>query len=60
MAKYNPCSKCGAINEGASKHRPFFADGREWCGHCGTRLTLYKQPPSHKPIICEIRVVKTS
>lgn len=36
--QYKPCSKCGAMNSGTSKHRPVEAEGIAWCGHCGTKL----------------------
>lgn len=32
------CRKCGAINYGASKHKPVYANGKVWCGHCGGNL----------------------
>jgi DNA-directed RNA polymerase subunit RPC12/RpoP len=37
---YAPCSKCGAINHGASKHRPVKVEGGAFCGHCGSKLSL--------------------
>jgi predicted SprT family Zn-dependent metalloprotease len=37
------CTKCGAINGGQSKHKPFTnEDGKLFCGHCGTKLEQSK------------------
>lgn len=38
--KFKPCSKCGALNNAKqSKHVAVNRLGKNWCGHCGAKLT---------------------
>jgi len=39
MKKFKPCSKCGCLH---NKSKPFFAQGRTWCGWCGYKLEASK------------------
>lgn len=47
--KFKACSKCGALHTRQSKHRAVIAEGKAWCGHCGTKLEESLSPTGRRP-----------